>query len=132
MERQIKESGEPAQQDSSDQEIYENNEMYETTVKEEKQMMSRPNEQCNLCVIDSQITTCCKYTTGWKFDTSFTTNNTSTLIKEHQCHPCDRICKTQSGLTLHLKAGTRKAANMSSCINKYERLLKENVNINEK
>ena len=43
-----------------------------------------------------------------------------------------RICKTPSGLTLHLKACTRKAATKSSCINKSERLLTENVNINEK
>ena len=61
-------------------------------------------------VIDSQIPTYSKYTTGWNFDPSFTTNNTCTLIKEHKCHLCDRICKTQSGMALHLKAFTRKAA----------------------
>ena len=58
MERQIKESSEPTRQDYSDQEIYENNEMYETTVNEEKE---RPNEQRNLFIIDSQIPTCSKY-----------------------------------------------------------------------
>ena len=98
MERQRKESSDPTRQDSSDHEIYENNEMYETIVNKEEQMMSRP-----LCVIDSQVPTCSKYITGWNFGPSFTTNNTSTLIKEHKCHLCDRICKTQSGLTLHLK-----------------------------
>ena len=98
MVRQRKESSEPTRKDPSDQEIYENNEMYETTVNEEKQMMS--NKPRNLCVIESQIPTCSKYTTGWNFDPSFKTNNTSTLIKEHICHLCDRMCKTQSGLTL--------------------------------
>ena len=56
--------------------------MYETTVNEEKQMMSRPNARRNLCVIDSQIPTCSKYTTGWNFDPSFKTNNKSTLKKK--------------------------------------------------
>ena len=80
MERQ--ESSVPTRQDSNDQEIYEENEMYETTGNEEKQMMSLPNERRNLCVIHSQTPPCYKYTTGWNFDPSFTTNNTSTLIKE--------------------------------------------------
>ena len=94
MERQRKESSEPTRQDSGDQEIYENNETYERTVNEEKQMMYRASERCNMCVIDSQVPTCSKYITGWNFDPSFTTNNTSTLTKEHNCHLCDRICKT--------------------------------------
>ena len=127
MEKQRKESSEPTRQDSSDQEICENSEMYETTVNEEKQMMSQPNERRNSCVIDSQVPACSKYTTGWNFDPSFTTNNTSTLIKELKCHLCYRICKTQSGLTLHLKACTRIAENMSSYINKSQRLLTENT-----
>ena len=48
--------------------MYEMYEMYETAVNEEKQMMSRPNERRNLCVIDCQVPICSKYTTGWNFE----------------------------------------------------------------
>ena len=55
MERQRKRKVSSEQiQDSSDQEKYENS-------------VSQRNDSC---VIDSQVPTCSKYTTGWSFDSS--------------------------------------------------------------